>query len=157
MINFKVFHGTTRTTILLFKLAIKIPIYKSWEGFLGGLLGNMHEKRFYASLKGYVPPMYFYIPGGWMTACARCDVHPTDVTHAEIFFHTLANNQEDSLSKVLLHVVEYKADSVGIYKDSIVAVDYGASGCMKHNLLKVERDIEMGLDKLIKPMKIGYE
>lgn len=152
-LNLKVSRGTTRTVVLIFNLALKFPTFISWRMFLNGLLGNINEREFYQCIKEHAVPMLFCIPGGFLNVSVRCDVHPTDVTNAETFFHMLARGKDDpanSIFKVLLEIVEYKADSVGVYDGKIVVVDYGSSGCGAHNMLLIQRDLESDYKDLIK-------
>lgn len=43
--------GATRRVFLLRGVAVKIPMFCSWESFLNGLLANLQERKFWREMK----------------------------------------------------------------------------------------------------------
>lgn len=110
--------GTHRTTWLIGKYAIKIPVLVEWRLFLLGLLANMQEAQFSACKWPELCPVVFRVPGGFLNVMCRAE----PLTREEFF----ALDYEAFVDAEDYHVpVENKLDSFGKLEGRIVAVDYG--------------------------------
>ena len=116
----KLRYGVTRIVIIVFGLAFKFPNIRSWRRFLLGLLGNMQETRFSSILdEDRVCKVVFSIPLGFMNIMR----YARPLTNEEFtsLDYTAFNNRKDYDIPV-----ENKISSFGMYKNEIVAVDYGS-------------------------------
>jgi hypothetical protein len=150
---FNIKKGTTRNVWLVGKYAIKFPTFYSWELFLEGLLGNLHEHKFGKCVAPYVAPILFRFPLGFMNVYPRCDVKERDNVYSKTFFESF-DKLEECKGTVLYQIVEYKPDSVGMYNNKLVAVDYGSSGCGIHNTHLIQTE-KQNIEELSRQLKIN--
>ena len=116
--------GSTRTTILIGKYAIKIPSFVEYRLFLYGLLGNLQEKEFWDGLpdsRDHMCPVLFSFPGGFFNIMARAE----PVTMEQFLIYADDWYQE---AKAYSIPVECKMDSWGYVDGKLVAIDYGGGG-----------------------------
>lgn len=106
-------YGTTRTTLLIGKWAIKYPSFVQWNLFLQGLLGNMQERVFSGTKDMMLCPVVWSMPGGFLNVMPRCD----PITREQFF---------NIDTEAFPDMVEHKLDSYGMLHGNIVAVDYGS-------------------------------
>lgn len=119
----KIRYGTTRTVLLIGRLAIKLPVWVEWRLFLYGLLGNMQETRWWREMpdsRAMMCPVLFAVPGGFLTVMRRA----TPVTVEEWMQHS--DNWYEEACRLCIPV-ENKVDSWGCIDGRIVAVDYGSN------------------------------
>lgn len=134
MFGISIKHGSTRSVILTKRYAIKVPTFYNWENFLYGLLGNIQEKLFADVCKGFVAPILFYTPGGFLSVMPRCEVQSMDESNVNRFkdidqwMIRLSREADADVKRILENIVEFKIDSVGIYNGKPVAIDYGSKG-----------------------------
>lgn len=129
----KVHKGTTRTVILVKQKAFKFPRPKKgnrWGCFLEGLLANRREADLGTLGFSQLCPVLFHIPGGWLTVMGRADPLPKEIwdrMNIKDFMLGVNSNNIDHeyFDGISPDLVEDKIDSFGIYRDRIVAVDYG--------------------------------
>lgn len=125
--KFKIKHGSTRTTILIGKFAIKIPSFvgKEFRLFLLGLVGNIDEHwRSHCHFNNAVNPVIFHIPGGWLNVYRRAEPL-TEIQWISFDYHYHCNYTCRLVDRfVHMNFIENKYDSFGIVDDKIVAVDY---------------------------------
>jgi len=114
-------YGTTRTTILIGRFAIKIPATVQWNLFLKGLLGNLQEAKF-SKVDHRLCPVIFAMPLGFLNVMPRCEMLSRDVFFALDYE---AFTSESNGIFCLSDMVEKKLDSFGMLNGKIVAVDYG--------------------------------
>lgn len=122
-------HGSTRTVILTKKYAIKIPYIYSWKNFLYGILANLQEIEF-STLSSKLPLMPILIKGIWglfiiMPRASTKNLDANDrFEYIDAFIDKLnLFNIEDQY--LIKNIIEFKPDSVGIYNNKVVALDYG--------------------------------
>lgn len=111
--------GTHRTTLLIGRYAVKVPVFVEWRLFLFGLLANMQEARFSRANWPELCPVVFAVPGGFLNVMQRAE----PITREE-FWALVSTNWKHRHNYVL--PVEYKLDSFGKLDGRIVAVDYGS-------------------------------
>lgn len=119
-------YGTTRTVLLIGRLAIKLPVWVEWRLFLYGLLGNMQEARWWREMpesRAIMCPVLFTIPGGFLTVMRRA----TPVTVEEWMEQSADGRSWYDEARNLCIPVEDKPDSWGRIDGRIVAVDYGSN------------------------------
>lgn len=115
--------GTSRSTFLVGKYAIKVPVLNSMRLFCHGVIGNLQERQFSAYLEGYVAPVLFSI-FGLINVQHRANVDNTEATLAA-WINRVNNEPDETLKSCLFHLVEKKTDSIGMINQKIVAVDFG--------------------------------
>lgn len=111
--------GTTRITVLIGNVAVKIPhLLNGWELFLQGLLANCQERKF--SKTGWLElcPIVCGLPGGWCNVMWRAKPL-TDRQWNEFDFDLFVANTNGGI------LAENKRDSFGVLDGKIVVVDYG--------------------------------
>lgn len=134
MFGITVLYGSTRKVYLTKKYAIKVPVCDTWENFLYGLLGNMQELYYSKVCEGFVAPILWHIPGGFLSIMPRCEVQSIDESNTNRFkdidewMIRLSREASPKVKKILENIVEFKIDSVGVYKGKAVAIDYGSKG-----------------------------
>lgn len=118
--------GGSRLVILTSRYAIKIPRLDSWRLFLYGLLGNIHENQWrqevFDEAKVFLCPILWYTPGGFLSIMPRCAQYEGLYEKFKLVFSL----SDEETVRLLSNIVEDKDESVGIYKDQIVAIDYGS-------------------------------
>lgn len=107
----KVIRSSTRTVLLAGSWAFKIPSFRSWDGFLRGLLANMQEAEFSLTEWPELCPVSFSIPLGLLVVMPYC--------------RPLSEEEWPDRGEYMVPV-EMKPDSFGILEGRIVAVDYGS-------------------------------
>jgi hypothetical protein len=124
--SFELKKGSTRSVILLWKWAVKIPTLKTWKLFLQGLLANMQEVEFSAAGWPELCPVVFSLPGGFVTVMRRANPL-TEEEWLEITTGEDKDHIEDLIRKEEYEVpIEEKIDSFGWLDGKLVAVDYGS-------------------------------
>jgi hypothetical protein len=124
--SFELKKGSTRSVILLWKWAVKIPTLKTWKLFLHGLLANMQEVEFSAAGWPELCPVVFSLPGGFVTVMRRANPL-TEEEWLEITTGEDKDHIEDLIRKEEYEVpIEEKIDSFGWLDGKLVAVDYGS-------------------------------
>lgn len=111
--------GSTRTAIIFRRYTIKIPSFYSWENFLFGLLGNIHENTFSKLCIPELCPVYFSLWGGFLNIMPTCD---TFVRNPSFVYNTFINKYDH-----IVLPVEDKDSSFGYLRGCLVAIDYGSS------------------------------
>jgi hypothetical protein len=114
--------GASRTVFLVGKYAIKFPSFDSWLLFLYGLIGNMHEKEWSDKIDGFLCPVIFSAPGGFMNIMPRCELESGLYER----FKNEYEKADQETRRVLGWIVEDKDESVGLLNGKIVAIDYGS-------------------------------
>lgn len=113
--------GTHRTTWLIGKYALKVPVFVEWRLFLLGLLANMQEARFSACGWPELCPVVLACPGGFFNVMHRAE----PLTRME--FEAFSERYLSFVSKLDYRVpAENKMDSFGKLNGRVVAVDYGS-------------------------------
>lgn len=110
--------GTHRTTYLIGRWAIKVPVFVEWRLFLHGLLANMQERNFSKTGWPELCPVIFSVPGGWFLVMRKAEALTRDE-----FFNLDYKAFVEKPDYVV--PVEDKPDSFGKINGQIVAVDYG--------------------------------
>lgn len=104
--------GASRTTILMWRWAFKIPnVQWGWSPFLKGLLHNMSEKT-WTDYDNRLCPVLWGVPGGFLNIMPRCE--PL-LPHEEYLIFRRVRDLN----------IELKPCSFGRLNGEIVAVDYG--------------------------------
>jgi len=112
----KFHHGATRGVFLVGPVAIKVPTFRSWDGFLHGLLANRQERLFSPFLRD-VAPVRFSDPVGLLVVMDRCDPLPAPLSEDEM--RRVCNGADSVIP------AELKQSSFGMLHGRIVALDYG--------------------------------
>jgi hypothetical protein len=118
----KVAYGTTRTVLLLWRYAFKVPAVVEWRLFLLGLLGNMQETKFSKCGWPELCPVVFSIPGGFLVVMRRA----VPITREQWFELDEVALDEFMTTATYRLPVELKMDSFGMLDNKMVAVDYGS-------------------------------
>lgn len=122
----KICKGGSRLVFLTEKYAIKIPRLDSWRLFLYGLLGNIHEHQWRIGVgpevQKFLCPIIHYTPGGFLSIMPRCKQYDDLYEQFKQTFQT----EDEETARLLSCIVEDKDDSVGVYNQQIVAIDYGS-------------------------------
>lgn len=72
--------GATRCVFLLRGVAVKIPMFCSWESFLNGLLANLQERKFWREIKHPMLARVLYgDPMGLCVVMERADETFSDI------------------------------------------------------------------------------
>lgn len=116
----KICYGTHRTTYLIWKLAIKFPVIKTYKMFLHGLLANLQEREFSKAKWPELCPVIFSLPLGLLVVMKRAAPLTTNE-----YIELLRNYKEFVDKEDYIVPVENKMDSFGKLNGKIVAVDYG--------------------------------
>lgn len=88
--------------------------------FLYGLLNNLSEKQFSSMQLPEYCPVLFALPLGVLNVMPFCTPLTTKQFESLCFFDLVPKDRFCMFN----NLVEYKQDSLGIYKGAIVAVDY---------------------------------
>lgn len=111
--------GTTRITLLVGNIAVKIPhLCNGWELFLQGLLANCQERKFSRIGWPELCPILWSIPGGWCNVMRRAEPL-TDQQWADFDYQGYIESTNGGM------LAENKRDSFGVVNGKIVVVDYG--------------------------------
>lgn len=128
ILDFKIKHGSTRTTFLVGRYAVKIPMLFGGEFrlFLLGLIHNIDEHwRSYGSFKNAVNPVIFHIPGGWLNIYRRAEPL-SEIQWLSFDYHYHCNYKCRFMDNFIhINFIENKYDSFGVIDGEILAVDYG--------------------------------
>lgn len=117
--RFQIKHGTTRTAILIWSYAFKIPILKyGWKMFLQGLLANLNEVMFSRMKDERLCPVLHHLPLGFLNIMPRAETL-TDSEWQTIDWDYFFPPEGFKIPS------EDKRCSFGTYNGKIVSVDYG--------------------------------
>ena len=124
---FRICRGATRTVWLVGNYAIKFPTFKSYKGFIKGILSNLNERAISSSCPDYFLPVLWSEPTGIIVIMPRCKVPPMDswILHsfmADLFHHTRDEEQQALDAR---KYCEYIRGNVGLYKGKPICIDYG--------------------------------
>lgn len=118
-----IFKGTTRTTFVFSKYAIKTPRIYKLKMFVNGWDANLDEARFSKFLQPYVTPTIFSFLGliNIQYRITPCDNEEKIVEE----WKNLINSVPESIKLCLNNCVEVKMSSLGYLNGNVVACDYG--------------------------------
>lgn len=124
----EIHHGTTRTVILFYKWAIKIPLVKEYKGFLKGLLANLNERTIWKLCPNYFLPVLWSLPLGLVVVMPRVKSTKQATWYLHAFMADLfhANNDDNGEALTARRYCEYIASNVAMYKGKPVCIDYGS-------------------------------
>lgn len=124
--------GVSRNVLLTKRFAIKFPRLSSWRRFVAGLVSNLQEREFWKKKYPELCPVLLSDPVGLFVVMPRLKLVEVSLPYRE--YMDLVLHKEYCIP------VENKIGSFGMYKDKIVAIDYGAVVFLTEPAAKLQED-----------------
>lgn len=145
--------------VLIFdKVVVKLPYWKTYRGFIKGLLSNMTEvmlSRSYPESR-YLVPVLWSIKGGWLVVMPRVRDCAEPLVAAFMVDLFLGDNTEDQEADEVKRYCEYVVDNYGMYRGKPLCRDYGTFMPVVATQSDIDRELDMrewNLEKRIKLME----
>lgn len=118
--SFKICYGTTRTVILINKIAVKTPRLCKWTSFLWGLLANLQERKWSSMRHPKLARIYWSDCIGFIVIMERADsvLGGNDAAPEIVDFFNMC--EKDGLP------VDGYAHNIGVFNGEWKLIDYGS-------------------------------